>query len=88
MSEIDRVRDALRITCADAVERMTDFLDAALTSDDHERLSEHLAGCQACAVYLDQLRQTVTIVGTIRGNDHYRIDDETMDALLALRRQP
>lgn len=82
----DSVRRQLRITCADALNLLTDFLEEALSPEDRERLREHLEGCEACAAYLDQLRTTVTVVGTIRGAEEYPVDEETVDRLADLFR--
>jgi anti-sigma factor RsiW len=84
----DVIRDALRITCADAVELLTLFLDDVLSPDDHDRVQQHLAGCQACTVYLDQIRLTIQVCGA-SGEDDYTVDRETMDRLVELfRRRP
>ena len=78
----DEIRQSLAISCADAIELMTDWLEELLVDGDRERLAAHLAGCQACGVYLDQLRATVTIVGSLRGHEAWQVDDTTMAALL------
>lgn len=83
--DVDAIRRQLRITCADAVELTTHFLDGALTPADRERFEQHLQGCEACAVYLDQMRMTVTIVGAT-GQDDYPVDHATMDRLVELFR--
>ena len=83
--DLDAIRDELRITCADAVELTTLFLDDGLPQADRERFEQHLAGCEACAVYLDQIRMTVTICGA-SGEAEYAVDQATMDRLVALFR--
>jgi predicted anti-sigma-YlaC factor YlaD len=55
------VDNELRITCADAVELATDFLDDALSRDDLANFEAHLTLCEGCRVYLDQMRRTITI---------------------------
>lgn len=81
--DVTKIRRALRITCADALELMTEFLEEALQPGDRERLEHHLDGCEACAVYLDQLRKTVTVVRAVGGRDEFVVDDATMSGLLA-----
>ena len=44
--------------CDEFVELVTDFLDGALDADTEARVVEHLAGCDGCQTYLEQLRQT------------------------------
>lgn len=83
----DEVRRILRITCADAIGLMTDWLEELLTDGDRERLAAHLDGCVACGVYLDQLRSTVTIMGSLRGASDWSVSDEEMGRLLELWRE-
>lgn len=82
----ESTRRRLRITCADALELLTDYLEEALDPADQDRLQQHLAGCEACAAYLDQLRTTVTLVGTIKGGQAYDVDEPTMAGLVDLFR--
>lgn len=44
--------------CDEFVELVTDFLDGALEPETEARVVEHLAGCDGCQTYLEQLRQT------------------------------
>lgn len=81
--EVEATQRELRITCADAIERMTDWLEDVLVDGDRQRLDDHLAGCQACGVYLDQVRSTVTIVGSLREDEQWQLDAKAMDGLLA-----
>jgi hypothetical protein len=87
LSDRDFMRNELAITCADALELMTDYLEGALSSDDVDRFTRHLSLCQGCTVYLDQLRMTVRVVGEISGTDEFLLDEETLDRLLALFRR-
>jgi anti-sigma factor RsiW len=48
-----------RLTCAELVERVTDFLDGALPSADELVFLEHVAGCPGCDRYLAQLRLVI-----------------------------
>jgi anti-sigma factor RsiW len=53
------------LTCAEAVELVTDYLEGALPEPLRERFERHLAGCEACDSYLDQVRHTVATVGRL-----------------------
>jgi anti-sigma factor RsiW len=53
------------IDCQDLVELVTDYLDGVLPEADRIRVSEHLALCDGCATYVDQLRETVGLVGRL-----------------------
>jgi anti-sigma factor RsiW len=46
--------------CNEFVELVTDFLDGALSEEDQARFVDHLALCDGCDAYLDQVRLTVT----------------------------
>lgn len=85
-TDAESLRDTLRITCADAVELTTHFLEDALTPADRERFQQHLDNCDACMVYLDQIRRTITIVGQTAEPDQYVVDEPSMDHLVELFR--
>lgn len=84
-TEAEFIREQLRITCADALELMTEHLERALSVEDQDRFRAHLSGCEACAAYLDQLRLTVEITGSL-GRQEYQVDESTMDRLLGFYR--
>jgi anti-sigma factor RsiW len=64
MTDNSFVDNDLRITCADAVELVTDYLDDALSIDDLSDFETHLGLCEGCQVFVDQVRKTVTLVAT------------------------
>jgi anti-sigma factor RsiW len=78
----DATRRLLAISCADALELMTDHLEGALSSADAERMRAHLAGCEACQVYLDQLRATIRIVRPTAPPEEFALDQSRADALV------
>lgn len=43
-TDAEFTRNQLRITCADALELMIEFLDRTLSAADHERFRAHLHG--------------------------------------------
>ena len=53
------------LVCREAVELMSDFLDGALSRRDRRRLASHLAGCDACGAYLEQMRADEAYVTSI-----------------------
>ena len=53
------------LPCVDVVELLTDYLDGALDPATAARVDAHLADCEPCATYLDQLRSTITDLGTL-----------------------
>jgi anti-sigma factor RsiW len=73
------------LTCAEVVERLTDYLEEALSADDAAALREHLSGCDGCAAYLDELRATMSLVGNPAPTELF--DEQTEEDLLDLFRK-
>ncbi len=48
---------------------MTDYLEGALDEPTRRRFDEHLAGCDRCSAYLDQMRETIVMVGRLEKSD-------------------
>jgi predicted anti-sigma-YlaC factor YlaD len=61
--DVDALRARMRISCADATTLLTDYDEGALALEDRVRVAAHLAWCEACAAFLDQLRTTTTALG-------------------------
>ena len=57
------------LTCEQLVELITDYLEDGMPSHRRLRFEEHLAFCAACAAYVDQIRQTIQLIGTFREDD-------------------
>jgi anti-sigma factor RsiW len=53
------------LTCRELVELVSDYLEGALPPADHARFETHVAGCEHCAAYLRQMRETLTVLGTL-----------------------
>jgi len=51
--------------CREMVELMTDYLEGALSVRDRESFEEHIAGCDGCRAYLEQMRATMKTVGNL-----------------------
>ena len=54
------------IACRDLVELVTDYLEGTLPSEQHARFENHIAGCDGCTTYLEQMRETIRLTGTLR----------------------
>ena len=60
----DTIIDALpELPCQDLVEVVTDYLDGALSDVNHRRFEEHLAICERCVAYVEQIRVTIAVTG-------------------------
>jgi anti-sigma factor RsiW len=61
--------DTEALSCQELVELVTDYLEGALTEAELRRFEAHIAGCGGCTRYLEQLRATIRITGTITTDD-------------------
>ena len=52
-------------TCREIVELVTDYLEGRLSLDARTRLEQHLVYCDWCRVYLEQIRQTIRVAGSV-----------------------
>jgi anti-sigma factor RsiW len=55
--------------CQDLVELVTDYLDGALAPDRRAEFDAHIADCPYCAEYLDQIRCTIVLTGSVAEDD-------------------
>jgi anti-sigma factor RsiW len=51
------------LTCRELVELVTDYLEDALPDGERERFEAHLAECDACDAYVEQVRATIRLAG-------------------------
>ncbi len=72
------------LVCRDAVELVNDYLDHTLSRGDRRRLEKHLARCDACHAYLDQMRAIIAAGGTVSPDD---LAPETVEGLVQLFRR-
>ena len=52
----------MKMTCKELVELVTDYLDGKLQAVDLARFEEHIATCDGCTAYLDQMRRTIRVM--------------------------
>jgi anti-sigma factor RsiW len=65
--------------CKEMVELVTDYLEGALVPEDRARFERHLGACDGCRTYVEQMRQTILVTGSLREE---AIPPEAMDRLL------
>jgi len=53
------------LTCHEMVEIITDYLEEAMRPEDRRRVEAHLAGCEGCTTYLEQMRETIRLTGRL-----------------------
>ena len=72
------------LVCNELVELVSDYLDGNLSPGEHARVEQHLAGCDGCQVYLEQIRVTAGFATRLTPDD---LPPELLDRLqVAFRR--
>ena len=51
------------LACRELVELVTDYLEDALPAAERERFAAHLADCEGCDAYVEQVRATIRLAG-------------------------
>ena len=54
-----------QLSCQELVELVTDYLEGGLSTDERARFEAHVGLCDGCNVYLEQMRQTIRLTGTL-----------------------
>ncbi len=70
-------------TCVGIVELVTDYLEGALGDAERVRFEAHLAECEGCEIYLEQMRSTIA-AARLAGLE--RVAPATLDRLVAAYR--
>jgi anti-sigma factor RsiW len=71
------------LSCQELVELVSDYFDGKLSRRDRRRFEAHIAGCDACTAYLDQMRTLVRMTGTLSAE---AVAPAAMDELLGVFR--
>ncbi len=70
--------------CQQAVELVTDYLDGALSRRERRRFESHLRACPNCSAYLEQIKATIALSGSIEPDN---LTPEAQDDLKELYRR-
>jgi anti-sigma factor RsiW len=73
-------RDKRTLNCQEMVELVTDYLEGRLEDAARQRFEEHVAECDACTLYVEQMRLTIRALGRIPPES---ISPEAQQELLA-----
>jgi len=57
------------LACQEMVELITDYLEGALPRSQRRRFEAHLAACEHCTEYLQQMRATIRLTGSLSAED-------------------
>jgi predicted anti-sigma-YlaC factor YlaD len=68
------------MTCKELVELVTAYLDGAVRGRRLRRFEAHLAGCDGCTAFIEQMRRTIRLTGRLT-EEH--VPEEQRAALLA-----
>lgn len=69
------------LTCQEAVELVTDYLEGALPRRQRRRFEKHLRACENCTTYLEQIRTAIRLTGRVEPD---QLAPETREGLLDL----
>jgi anti-sigma factor RsiW len=72
------------LVCQEVVELVTDYLEGTLSRSQRRRLEAHLAACEHCSEYLEQMRTTIRLTGRLQAAD---LTPEMRDELTAVYRR-
>jgi anti-sigma factor RsiW len=71
------------VVCRELVELVTPYLEDVLPANERAAIDRHLAHCDGCHTYLEQMRQTIRAIGHV---PHEPITSQTRDEVLAIFR--
>jgi anti-sigma factor RsiW len=74
-----RHHDHEALVCREFVELVTDYLEGALPDDERVRFEAHLAECDGCAGYLEDMRRMVDSMSDL---PEPPVDPATREALM------
>jgi anti-sigma factor RsiW len=71
------------MSCKELVELVTDYLEGALSPADEHRFDLHIAKCDWCKIYIEQIRLTIKAAGKLSEES---IPPHVQDDLIAVFR--
>lgn len=71
------------LSCQELVELVTQYLEGVMPEDQRAQFEDHLAHCEGCTSYIEQMRHTIQIAGKL---SEETIAPEARDELLDLFR--
>jgi anti-sigma factor RsiW len=71
------------VACVEFVELVTDYLEGVLPDRERRALEHHLSLCDPCGAYLEQMRETRRLTGSLQVDD---VPEEGVAELLAVFR--
>jgi len=68
------------LVCREVVELVTAYHEGALSAPERARFEAHIAMCEACSAYLEQMGRAIAATGKLRAED---VSAEAREALVA-----
>jgi anti-sigma factor RsiW len=53
------------LSCRELVELVTDYLEGTMEAAEVARFEAHLAECDGCTAYVEQMRETISALGRL-----------------------
>lgn len=53
------------LSCKELVELVTDYFERKLPPRERARFEAHVATCEGCQAYIDQMHRTIKLLGTL-----------------------
>jgi anti-sigma factor RsiW len=72
-----------QLACNELVALVTDYLEGALPPSERNRVERHIATCDGCTRYIEQIRATIAAAGRLTPSD---LPAPVVDRLLAVFR--
>jgi predicted anti-sigma-YlaC factor YlaD len=82
-----RLRNRGGLTCIEFVELVTDYVEGVMSVDDARRVEGHLAECDGCDEYMEQILTTITLTGRLTVTDVQTMRPEARESLMAAFRE-
>ena len=60
---------AEQLSCQELVELVTDYLEGGLSPQGRAEFEHHIAGCTGCHEYVEQMRTTIELTGSLTPED-------------------
>jgi predicted anti-sigma-YlaC factor YlaD len=71
------------VVCQELVELVTPYLEGVLPVDEVTAIEHHLGECSGCRAYVEQMRQTIRLVGHV---PHEQVDAQAREQVLSIFR--
>jgi anti-sigma factor RsiW len=68
------------LPCVEFVEIVTEYLEGSMSVSERLAMERHLAFCAPCVDYIEQMRATIAVTGTLNEQD---VPEEVIEPIMA-----